>query len=374
MVTDHDYEVFISYRHNAANHLAEALYNEFQNTYSVNSFRDAEELHFGDFRSQLIKYNKRSNFLVLLLTPNMLDKCKNPGDWITTEISLFLKKKKPIIPILIDGFTFPAAEEMPEEIRGVLNHMHNAFTISTSNQYAVSLIARHVYNIIRASWKTTALREAIEKKEYLSRHNRENIEGYFYFSALDLRKYILLFIIQLFFAVTVYKLGFPVIANSATGTGLLLSILSVFLIYFDVKEFESSLYDHEVSFIDIVLDHSLIEIVKSCYLSFLLWIFPFLALFGGILLFNTIIDSAMSNGGYYLYATIHVFIVIPLLRFGFKLIISAANLLNSLFSPYPRNYLIYKAINKTEKVFKIIGWSLLVPAIIAANFLPQILG
>jgi hypothetical protein len=252
--------------------------------------------------------------------------------------------------------------------------MHNAFTISTSNQYAVSLIARHVYNIIRANWKQPSLNEAIEKKEFLSRHNRETVAGYFYFSALDFRKYILLFIIQLSFAISVYKLGFPNIAESTKTTGMILSILSIFMIYFDVKKFESTLYSHDVSFIDIVLDHSIVEIVKSCYLRFLLLSFPFLLLFAAVLLLNLILSGFTGIEGYFMNATIHVFIIIPLLRFGFKLLISFANLLNSIFSPYPRNYLIYKAINKTENVFKIIGWSLLAPATIAANFLPIILG
>ena len=112
---DHDYEVFISYRHKPANTLAEKLYRNLQENYSVNSFRDSEELHFGDFRKQLIRYNKKSRYLVLLLTPGMLDRCNEEGDWIRTEISLFLKKRKPIIPILIDGFTMPDLETLPED-------------------------------------------------------------------------------------------------------------------------------------------------------------------------------------------------------------------------------------------------------------------
>ncbi len=146
-----DYEVFISYRHKDCNDLAKELHQEFATVYSVDAFRDEEELHFGDFRKQLRKNNKQSKYLLLLLTPGMLDRCKNEGDWITAEISMFLEKGKPIIPVKMNGFEYP--EDIPESIKGLLEHDSNAIVCNFSDPVATArYIAEQAYEKIRAGW------------------------------------------------------------------------------------------------------------------------------------------------------------------------------------------------------------------------------
>ena len=370
---DHDYEVFISYRHRPADALAEKLYRHLQDNYSVNSFRDSEELHFGDFRKQLIRYNKKSRYLLLLLTPAMLDRCNEEGDWIRTEISLFLKKRKPIIPILIDGFTMPDLETLPEDIRGLAQHMDNSFCCSTENlDEAVRKISAHVYKFIRSKWKSQAdIDEARRQKDYLSRHLRDNEGCYFYNSALGFRKYLFLFSAELIFLI--FSLRAIETGKSLTVLALVFGILSIFLVLFDVKEFDSDLYSHPVSIVDIILDHSIIEVLKNIYHTVLIWIFPF-AFFGfSLLLGNLVISSFLSTNDALFEITVYTHVLLPFIRLSVKLIISLLHLLNSLFSHYPSNYLRLTVITKAERILKIIGWSLYGPAIIFCNFLPIIL-
>ncbi len=366
---DHDYEVFISYRHKPANALAERLYREFQDNYSVNSFRDSEELHFGDFRKQLIRYNKKSRYLVLLLTPGMLDRCNEPGDWITTEISLFLKKRKPIIPILIDGFEFPEAEMLPEEIRGLLNYKCNAFSCCMSNiNLAAARIAKHVYSFLRKKWSPMLAQMAINEKDFLSRHRRDEVGGYFYFSALDFRKYLFLFGMQLLYVLLTFNASFQ-IRRGMEFWYLLFAILSMYLVHFEIKEYDDVEYDHPVSFVDIMLDFSIFKTIQHLYWGFIGWILPFIGIGGVSLLGNVIFSSMFGDGEAFFTATAYTLLILPLIRLGVKLILSFLHLLNSLFSHYPYNFLREFRLQKTLHIAKIVGWCLYGPAIIFCNWL-----
>ena len=383
MEIDRDYEVFISYRHLQCNELAEALYDEFQHRYSVNSFRDNEELHFGDFRKQLILNNLRSQCLVLLLTPGMLDRCHDPNDWITKEIHLFLMLHKPIIPVKMNGFEYP--DNLPDKIKGLLKHDKNAIECTFDDPGATAVeIAGKVYEKLRKGWSSQERFTAIENKKYLSRHNTE-VGSYFYDSALEFRKHIFLFVLQVMALIAGVSIGFSKIETGWSAMGnefvpLAFGMISMYLAYFERKKVDHPTLNTDVSFVDILLDHSIFSAVKMIYKGFLIWAIPFALIlliipFAGYTAscFITSNDMSGSNALDMYYITMfYIGVCMPSIRLAYKTLISTVHFLNSIFGRYPKNFRRFVFLEKLQRVILITSRILYVPAIVFCGVLASI--
>lgn len=71
-------------------------------------FVDVQSLKSGDFDQVLCEQIRaRANFL-LLLTPNALDRCPEPDDWLLRELQVALESRRNIVPVLLEGFSFDA--------------------------------------------------------------------------------------------------------------------------------------------------------------------------------------------------------------------------------------------------------------------------
>lgn len=110
-------KVFISYRRDGA-----GIYPKFLQKSLIEKgfdvFLDTESMRTGPFDTQIYTRIDESSSVLLLLPPNALDRCKNDGDWVRTEIAYALKKGKNIIPLMMDGFAgFP--DNLPEDITDV---------------------------------------------------------------------------------------------------------------------------------------------------------------------------------------------------------------------------------------------------------------
>lgn len=104
------YDIFISYRRTffkTANLVATRLKNA-----GFKVFIDTEEMHSGKFDTQLYRHIENCKDFVLILSPGSLDRCNDENDWVRHEIMHALTCKKNIIPLLIDGFEWPA--QMPK--------------------------------------------------------------------------------------------------------------------------------------------------------------------------------------------------------------------------------------------------------------------
>lgn len=140
------YEGFISYRRQGGKDLAYFLHQKLTER-CLPIFIDKEELHFGDFRKQLIKNNLNSRVLILLLSPGALDRCKNHGDWIKREISLFLGLHKKVIVVKYTGF------EYPDELSGILKRLPKAEHIEYDGTYhGANLVAEKIASILQKNW------------------------------------------------------------------------------------------------------------------------------------------------------------------------------------------------------------------------------
>lgn len=112
------YDVFISYRRDGGDTLAQLLYDRLTSRgYSV--FLDIESLRSGLFNEALLSIIDECRDVVLILPPEALERCRNPGDWVYLELTHALKRGKNIVPVLMRGFHWP--EEMPQGLEQLRN-------------------------------------------------------------------------------------------------------------------------------------------------------------------------------------------------------------------------------------------------------------
>ncbi|KAJ8940838.1 hypothetical protein NQ318_005284 [Aromia moschata] len=118
--TDKTLDVFVSYRRSNGSQLASLLKVHLQlRGFSV--FIDVERLEAGKFDNNLLQSIQKAKHFLLVLTPNALERCigdQERKDWVHREIVAALSAGCNIIPI-IDNFTFPEPDELPEDMRQV---------------------------------------------------------------------------------------------------------------------------------------------------------------------------------------------------------------------------------------------------------------
>lgn len=129
------YDIFVSYRRTAfdtASLIAEKLRNA---GYRV--FFDVDTLTGGKFNEQLLEVISDCNDFILVLSENALDRCNDAGDWVRRETMCAIEHKKNIIPVMLDGFTWPQA--MPQSMEEL--QMFQSIT-ATSHEYFDMAIQR----------------------------------------------------------------------------------------------------------------------------------------------------------------------------------------------------------------------------------------
>lgn len=68
----------------------------------------------------------------------------DPSDWVWTEIAIALKKKKTIVPVLVQGASMPPALQLPKDLKGL--DKYNAAELShTRWQYDVERLANTLH-------------------------------------------------------------------------------------------------------------------------------------------------------------------------------------------------------------------------------------
>ncbi|MBQ8093288.1 MAG: toll/interleukin-1 receptor domain-containing protein [Clostridia bacterium] len=106
-------DIFISYRRAGGDMTAMYLYQALKSL-RYNVFYDLEVLRSGKFNEALYKSIRACKDFVIILSPGALDRCVEEGDWVRMEIAEAIRSHKNIIPIMMNGFTFP--EYLPEDI------------------------------------------------------------------------------------------------------------------------------------------------------------------------------------------------------------------------------------------------------------------
>ena len=101
------YDVFISYRRDGGFETARLIYEHFSNVFGMKVFFDLEELRSGKFNLKLYSAIDESENFILVLPKGALDRCVNEDDWLRLEILHAMQKEKNIIPLMLNGFTWP---------------------------------------------------------------------------------------------------------------------------------------------------------------------------------------------------------------------------------------------------------------------------
>lgn len=110
------YDVFISYRRQGGDQTAKIICDRLTDLgYKV--FYDVEALRSGAFNTKLYSVIEECSDVIVVLSPNSLDRCNDENDWVRLEITHALKSGKNVIPVFLRGFTFP--EILVEDIQSL---------------------------------------------------------------------------------------------------------------------------------------------------------------------------------------------------------------------------------------------------------------
>ncbi len=118
-VSKHD--VFISYRRSNGSQLASLLKVHLE-LKGLKVFIDVKELGSGNFCDAILTNIDHSSCLIVVLSPNALDRCKgdvNSEDWLHREVSHALSQDVQVVPLTDPSFQWPKDSELPEDMRRI---------------------------------------------------------------------------------------------------------------------------------------------------------------------------------------------------------------------------------------------------------------
>ena len=127
------YDIFISYRRSSYD-LANLIATRLKAAgYAV--FFDIEALRAGKFNEQLYEVIDNCKDFISVLPPNALDRCVNEDDWVRLEICRAMQKGKNIVPVMLNGFTWP--NPMPKGMEELCNYQ--ALTASSVEYFDLAM-------------------------------------------------------------------------------------------------------------------------------------------------------------------------------------------------------------------------------------------
>lgn len=110
------YDTFICYRRDPGLPHSMLLKN-YLDVNGKTVFRDQDDLHSGRFEDDLIEAIRHSRHMVVLLTPDFFSRCmSDEKDVARREIACALHHGTHIIPVMMEGFTWPAEDELSADI------------------------------------------------------------------------------------------------------------------------------------------------------------------------------------------------------------------------------------------------------------------
>lgn len=95
--------VFISYRRSSSAYIARSIFENLK-SHRFKPYMDTQSLESGPFDTQLLKLIEQSCHFLVVLTPDTLDRCVEPDDWVRREIEHALDFKLNIVPVYANGF------------------------------------------------------------------------------------------------------------------------------------------------------------------------------------------------------------------------------------------------------------------------------
>ena len=138
--------VFISYRRKNSG-WALAIYQHLTSQgYDV--FFDYTGIASEDFEQIILENIKARAHFLILLTPDTLDRCNEPGDWLRREFETALDTKRNIVPLLLEGFDYKSPK-VNNKLSGKLALLKNYNSLSVPTPYFAEAMVRLVQKYLR---------------------------------------------------------------------------------------------------------------------------------------------------------------------------------------------------------------------------------
>lgn len=108
-MTNPEKTVFISYRRSTSKFIARAVYMDLRaNNFDV--FMDVESIDSGAFDQAILNQIASRMHFVVILTHGTMERCKEPDDWLRQEIEHAIEKRRNIVPVMVEDFSFDHAK------------------------------------------------------------------------------------------------------------------------------------------------------------------------------------------------------------------------------------------------------------------------
>lgn len=135
------YDAFVSYRRSGGGQTARLVRLMVERFSERRLFLDVDELGSGRFDDRLLEIIESTPCFILVLSPGSLDRCVQPDDWLRREILHALARNRNIVPVLVDGFTFPPSSffgGLPPSLAALPNYQ----AVVYDHQYADSAVRK----------------------------------------------------------------------------------------------------------------------------------------------------------------------------------------------------------------------------------------
>jgi hypothetical protein len=132
--------VFISYRRGDSRHVAGRLRDHISWEPDVaDVFLDTQSIRPGEtFKARIGKAVSRATHVLVVMGPHWADgRLFEPGDFVRQEIALALSSGREVIPIMVDGASMPRPDQIPAELRPLLDR--NCFTIHNDSSFPAEI-------------------------------------------------------------------------------------------------------------------------------------------------------------------------------------------------------------------------------------------
>ncbi len=131
------YDIFISYKRGGSSSATAAYLYDLLTKKGYSVFFDRKEIRQGQFNTQLFEQIENATDIFILLDDHSLKACFSDikdtykTDWFCMEVMHSLLKQKRIIPLLLEGYSMPDAEVLPEEMKALC--LQNAISLDIAD-------------------------------------------------------------------------------------------------------------------------------------------------------------------------------------------------------------------------------------------------
>ena len=122
-------KIFVSYRRADSPGHAGRIWDHIIERFGKDAvFRDIDKIEYGvDFVEAIQSAVENCKVLIVVIGPSWLDikddsgnrRLENPEDFIRLEVATALARRVRVIPVLVEGARMPAAEELPQDMKGL---------------------------------------------------------------------------------------------------------------------------------------------------------------------------------------------------------------------------------------------------------------